>query len=428
LALTDEAVGWVARNRAWLIPDVSSQQIMDKSKSGGLGKFLTCWQATYFCAQCVFRLSRQLPISLLELNVVAHALCALVLFWLWWDKPQDVQEPTLITYNDGLDLCAYLSLKTNAREVPVTREFMNELWPIGPASTWIPCKPCLDAWEVTKPTAVKLYRQRKPSGCHVKPVAIALYSPRVGDSPDHLRPLFGPYRQPCLKVLGTFWTIGTWNCSWRDGETCELDSRCIRRLARAYGYVEDDNDVLRRTSVVDRCMDLDWVWLDYLLINMVDIFLLHETSFSSAARRHLLWAAAGLTLAGACYGGLHLTAWTCQFPSHTETLLWRAASVTIATTGPSFIAYALCRSLINLIHDCWQKRSRARVPGKTKDAFTRFALAAESTADLLLVKLWRVWYILCRAFIVVECFIMLAHLPDTALKIPSWAAYVPHIT
>jgi hypothetical protein len=42
--------------------------------------------------------------------------------------------------------------------------------------------------------------------------------------------------------------------------------------------------------------------------------------------------------------------------------------------------------------------------------------------------LWTTWYILCRAFIVVECFIMLAHLPDTTLEIPQWATYVPHIT
>jgi hypothetical protein len=364
---------------------------MDKSKSGGLGKFLTCWQATYFCAQCVFRLSRQLPISLLDLNVFAHALCALILFWLWWDKPQDVQEPTLITYNDGLDLCAYLSLKTDARQVPVKQGFINELSPIGPGSKWIRCQPCLDAWEVTTPTIIKLYHRRETPGRHVKPVAVPLYSLRVGDSPDRLRPFFGPYRQPCLKVLGTFWTIGTWNDDWRDGETCELDSRCIRRLARAYGYVEDANDLLRRTSVVDRCLDFDWVWLDYLLFNMVDVFLLRETSYSSVACYHLFWAAAGLTLAGGCYGGLHLIAWTCEFHSRAETLLWRAASITIATTGPSFIAYALCSSVINLIDYSRLIRPRLHAPGKTKVAFTRLVLATGSTVNSLLITLWRIW-------------------------------------
>jgi len=37
------------------------------------------------------------------------------------------------------------------------------------------------------------------------------------------------------------------------------------------------------------------------------------------------------------------------------------------------------------------------------------------------------WYIFCRVFIVVESFIMLVHIPDQALQVPTWAAYIPHI-
>jgi hypothetical protein len=67
MTLTRESVYWMAEHRPHLLPDVSRKHIEDKSKSGGMGKFLTCWQATYFCAQCVFRLSRQYSISLLDL-------------------------------------------------------------------------------------------------------------------------------------------------------------------------------------------------------------------------------------------------------------------------------------------------------------------------------------------------------------------------
>jgi hypothetical protein len=37
------------------------------------------------------------------------------------------------------------------------------------------------------------------------------------------------------------------------------------------------------------------------------------------------------------------------------------------------------------------------------------------------------WYIFCRVFIIVESFIMLAHIPDQALQVPTWSAYIPHI-
>lgn len=79
-----------------LIPDISVQQIRDKSKADSLTKTLVCLQAVWFCVQCFSRLAYGLPLSLLELNTFAHALCALITYGLWWNKPFDVGEPTLI--------------------------------------------------------------------------------------------------------------------------------------------------------------------------------------------------------------------------------------------------------------------------------------------------------------------------------------------
>lgn len=36
-------------------------------------------------------------------------------------------------------------------------------------------------------------------------------------------------------------------------------------------------------------------------------------------------------------------------------------------------------------------------------------------------------YVLARAYLVVECFINVSHLPAGAYKVPSWTAYFPHI-
>lgn len=93
--------------RPCIVPDVSRESIEDKSKSDRLGKLLTLWQTTYFCISCIFRLSQSLSITLLELNVFAQAMCALLLFTIWWEKPRDIQEPTLIRNEEGLDACAY---------------------------------------------------------------------------------------------------------------------------------------------------------------------------------------------------------------------------------------------------------------------------------------------------------------------------------
>ena len=60
-------------------------------------------QATWFCIQCITRLTGSLSISLLELNTFAHALCTLLIYLLWWNKPLDVEEPTTIN-GDNADL------------------------------------------------------------------------------------------------------------------------------------------------------------------------------------------------------------------------------------------------------------------------------------------------------------------------------------
>lgn len=36
-------------------------------------------------------------------------------------------------------------------------------------------------------------------------------------------------------------------------------------------------------------------------------------------------------------------------------------------------------------------------------------------------------YVLARAYLVVECFLNLLHLPDSAFSVPQWSRYIPHI-
>jgi hypothetical protein len=431
LTLTEEAVAWMADFRARLLPDVSRQHIEDKSKAGGLGKLLTCWQATYFCAQCICRLSRQYSISLLELNVFAHALCAMMLLWIWWDKPQGIQEPTLITEQDGLDLCAYFSLKPEPLSMHIKDGFEDDDSPIGPNSRWIPCQPCSDAWEVVRPTAVTVLKEHQFLGPD-KPTAVLLYDLhryfRTGFG-SHGLALLGPHSQPCVKVLETYWTIeiGSTLPRW---DICKLNSRCIRRMVRAYGCLREDECFPGLRSVVDHCVDFDWEGLDRLSHVMNDIYWYFSGKKPAEIVHSFFRPAAGLTLAGVCYGGLHLTAWTCRFPSHAETLLWHAASVTMTATGPSAIAYALGRGVAAFINHSKRIRlqSKARQLGWLAElALDLLGRVAKSLAKTMFL-LWAIWYTLCRVFIMVECFIMLAHLPDTTLEIPRWATDIPHIT
>ena len=81
--LTPDAVLFFARRGVFF--DVSSKEIMDKSKANVLGKGLICVQVTWFAIQVITRLVAGYPLTLIELHTVVHVVCALAMYILWWE-------------------------------------------------------------------------------------------------------------------------------------------------------------------------------------------------------------------------------------------------------------------------------------------------------------------------------------------------------
>jgi hypothetical protein len=449
--ITIEVFEYMLEMRDHLIPDISREMIQDKSKSDRLAKLLTCWQAGYFCLQCVYRLSQQLSITLLELNVFAHALCALALFIIWSDKPRDVCEPTLIVGDEAMDICALFCLHA------VGGHHLNRKYFRGYGIISTPDHP-ESTLEIIQPTS---------------------FSCSHGSTRD-LR--YGALGHDTIKVLDTYWVIrlSLFYSLFRnmfDVTQVTLNARDLRRLQRVSKLVQREkihsvglsrigpNNVpdplegrsLARTT--NWCMDTE---------NAIDLMTGHN--LTGSRRHHLEWLrfVAGVTFAGTCYGGLHLAAWKTPFASRAEAILWRAASISIMAPGPLCVI-VVCLKFI--CHMMITSSSRGRSTSATKSSRTDFlsgtepspsgssgteshvtvdsvvtdSVAAESgtkshgtadsgTADIsieliefILFCFSALWYIFCRTFIIVESFIMLAHIPDQALQVPTWSAYIPHI-
>jgi len=120
VTITPESVLFLAEHRPWLIPDISKAEILDKSNANGLAKAIVCLQAIWFCVQCISRLAQHLSISFLELNTFAHAICTLLAYSLWWSKPLDIGEPTLIKGSSMHGICALMCMDSkfdNRREL-----------------------------------------------------------------------------------------------------------------------------------------------------------------------------------------------------------------------------------------------------------------------------------------------------------------------
>jgi hypothetical protein len=79
LVLSVPSIKFIAKYAAETFARISKLAIQDKSKANGVVKFLACFQASWFCAQCINRFVERLSVSLLELNTAVHTVCALTL-------------------------------------------------------------------------------------------------------------------------------------------------------------------------------------------------------------------------------------------------------------------------------------------------------------------------------------------------------------
>ncbi|KAK2460446.1 hypothetical protein APHAL10511_007611 [Amanita phalloides] len=79
------------------LPVITKEFILDKSKADGLAKAIVILQAGWLILQCIARIAVHLPISFLEINTVAHVVCALIMYFLWWEKPLNVKDPIVLS-------------------------------------------------------------------------------------------------------------------------------------------------------------------------------------------------------------------------------------------------------------------------------------------------------------------------------------------
>ncbi|KAF1927529.1 uncharacterized protein M421DRAFT_393038 [Didymella exigua CBS 183.55] len=103
------------------ISEVSVDEIKDKNKADGLAKLLVCIQAGWMIVQITSRAATGLATTLLEVHTVAHVVCALVMYVLWWHKPRQVGSPTLLKGDWLLPLAMYMFL---ASRFP----FIDSVW------------------------------------------------------------------------------------------------------------------------------------------------------------------------------------------------------------------------------------------------------------------------------------------------------------
>lgn len=115
LSLTAQGVVFLSKHASDLIPDISEADIVDKSNADNFSRVLAIAQASWFLFQFIARLFVGLPVTILELNVVAHIIYAVLIFLFWWEKPLDIDLPTYVPAKSSKDFSLLAAMYTRSR-------------------------------------------------------------------------------------------------------------------------------------------------------------------------------------------------------------------------------------------------------------------------------------------------------------------------
>ncbi|KAH8726746.1 hypothetical protein GQ44DRAFT_679203 [Phaeosphaeriaceae sp. PMI808] len=442
--LTAPAIRKIARNSPRLLPDISKGFIRDKSKANSLAKFLVCVQTIWFIAQTIGRLATGLPISLLELNTLCHGFCCLFIYMAWWHKPLDIEEPYLINASDGhaSKVLAWMiekdlinsskGLETISLEGATTNpkdpspNLPNYSLVYQDDITTGPDDDSIKSQTNAKVSIAKEYNKRHN---RVAEISAPDYNSQWStiDEIPHVK------LHPGQKIHGFVLYLDvqdTSNHPTRQDIHLALHPDRVTRLRQIQSLRRSEGATHMWTFGIKRHGN------EAVMLNESSIFVSSDDTLKKWRRSKFVSPNAvlytGLLVAGSLYGAVHLFAWNGPFPTKVQRMLWRVSCIVISSPlvlivlfyvvvwvlyfwwgimGALGEAIGVIRWMVRFIR--WLKKSE-------------FVEGLAGLLFLLVVGLLGLVYVSARLYLVVECFMNVAHLPEGVFQEPSWSQYIPH--
>ena len=269
-------------------PNMTQDEIQDRSKGDMLSKGLVLFQTTWFVLQCIGRGVERLPTTELEITTLAFAVLNIGTYVFWWDKPLNVLRPVRV-YKKGYR-------PDHKREE------------VGP-----------DPLEAGGGEESSLLIPQAPEISPTSPPS----------RPEEVSPVPGLEREESHTPLSLYCPV----C----GETIE---RSFKLLEATINFFKDDEEqeYMKRAENV--------LYLNSASETRIPVFYFGDddtpedpNSFSSVltgAGDSIIVGMLGVTTV---FGALHFIAWSFDFPTHTEQILWRISSIATISSPVILISF-----------------------------------------------------------------------------------------
>jgi hypothetical protein len=444
--LTESGVALLLKLEPDLLPDISVDELNDKSKGNSLTKTLACLQATWFCIACLARVIQGLPLSLFELNTFTHAVCTVIVYMIWWKKPLDVERPLLIKDNRSRPLLAYMWMasKTSARE---------KIEKKGDTSYVVGQDPEFEAIDYRrKPpgsTAINLRQRGIPSASTLNAFQVTP-SKHLPGTDFYVNSASTRWKVQASTTSGDEYNVHTYTHTYKEPAVFTLKTHDIRRWRLG-------QQALEMYALAKPTKDQNLI-----TVKPVPEFANLSSGQGMIEQSTPSWSALGFAVVASCYGALHALAWNARFPNRKERILWRVSSLMIASPAGVWLLVVviifglklLSRLAPWIVKTVKNRGLSKQLPTDEQTVTSTEASAAvptisksdkkqqQSRASRFCELCWDIvmglttvlfpsvlifLYFPARAYIVGESFRMVFYLPPAAFQSTSWENYLPHL-
>ena len=360
-----------------LLPDVPVKRLKERGKADLLAKTLVCAQAIWMVIETIARRASGLPITLLELNTLAHVGCAVFMYAVWWKKPQDVSVSVEVPVKPSIGAIVSSPCFRRKDQPPCNKHLhrpannvVQAVVPKGKVDVNVEdMQSKFGISTLCWPSAIHLETEIKSDG-----VIMLLDGQGLEGSLFYFCYTGGAGPSLCKHLTG-----------YRVSLCKHLTQEQVTMLTSKTIFREED-DIIR---------DIGSLRSKITFLSRASNHQI-KGNFQSVSELKFLVI---LTVLGLLYAGIHASSWNGHFPSYVEAILWHVAVCYTAASG--FMAMLVYLALTRLRSVLWLVL-----------AYISFFLTG------ILV--------FCRCYLVVEAFISLRSLPIGSYSTVAWANFLPH--
>ena len=347
-------------------PRISVDEIMDRSKRDVFSKGFAVLQTTWFITHCIARGVYELSITELEIATLAFAVLNGLLYFLWWNKPQDVACPVPVyLYHPSSE--SKREAGTQTMDPEYGEKFDHDHSFIHSDSS------CMTKVSGDEDFS---YKNDQPSAKKIESTSLE------------------PYTSAFARYIWRLGYIVWFPCRvfWQPVElmaTCNTftDSRSLSVPTFYAPYTDPLND--------DSNVDVPWF---------------HNSESLSAIIAIIV---------GILFGGIHCIAWSFTFLSAAERTIWMCSSVNITAIPLAWGSLEVLSLIVKSIKRWYDSDLQSAGEFYHPSYLRKFHLF---TGMLTIVV-----YFASRTALLILPVIALRSLPPDSLLDINWSSYIPHI-